>query len=114
MSKNKNQRVNNMPMQAKKTDYDIPTFSFKSAMIILMGALIGTIVVPYLLSLVGVAYNLGGVIGITLVTGYAIAYTRYFVESKKGYCKNFWLTYAGFGIALAAISIFWLYLGIYI
>lgn len=109
-----NKRVNNMPMKAKKTDYDIPTFSFKSSLIILLGGICGTLVVPYILSLIGVSYNLGVVIGNGLITGYAIAYARSFIESEKGYGKSFWNTYLGFGSALAIISAFWVYLGIYV
>lgn len=115
MAKTKTENIHTRGlMNGKKTDYGIPTFSFKSSLIILAGAIGGTLAIPFILSLLGVSYKLGVVIGNILVTGYAVAYTRSFIESKKGYCRSFWITYAGFGIALGIISAFWMYLEIYV
>ena len=48
MSKNKTNTIYN----ARKTDYGIPTFSMKSAFIMMLAASVGTLVVPYLLSFI--------------------------------------------------------------
>ncbi|MEG2291201.1 MAG: hypothetical protein RSC24_14600 [Clostridium sp.] len=100
-------------LSAKRTDYDIPTFGFKSALIIVSGGALGTIVAPYLLSLIGVSKSLSVVIGNALITSFAIAYARFFIESKRGYCKKFWVTYAIFAVSFGIISYFWMYLNIY-
>ena len=97
-----------------KTDYDIPMFSYKSAIIILGAAVFATIAVPYLLGLIGVSNNLAVLIGNMTITPYAVSYTRYFVEGKEGYCKGFWRTFAICSIGLGLIVYFWLYRGLYI
>ncbi|MCR2044501.1 hypothetical protein [Anaerosalibacter massiliensis] len=98
----------------QKTDYEIPIFSMKSALIILLDAIVGTFVFPYILTLFGVSFKFGVILGNVIFTGYALSYARFFIESNKGYCKKFWFTYAGFSLAFAIIVYFWLYLGIYI
>ncbi|MDV4150686.1 hypothetical protein R0131_07535 [Clostridium sp. AL.422] len=101
-------------LRAKRTDYDIPTFGFKSALLILIGAITGTIILPIVLSLFGVSQNLGILIGNTVITSFTISYSRFFIESKKGFCKGFWISYLLFSLALGFISYFWRYIGLYI
>ncbi len=101
-------------LQAKKTDYNIPTFGFKSALAILAGAVGGTIIFPLLLSLLGVNANFSIMIGNTFITSFGIAYSRFFIESKKGLCKSFWLTYLFFGISFGIMSYLWRYLNFFI
>lgn len=97
-----------------KTDYNIPRFSLKSSLCIILGAAGSTIVFPYLLSLLGISYSTGVVIGNTLILGFVLAYVRFFVETNKGFCKKFWMTYIGFGAAFGFISFFWMYLNTYV
>lgn len=97
-----------------KTDYDIPRFSLKSSLIILLGAILSTVVFPYILSLIGISHKMGIVIGNTLILSFILTYVRFFLETKRGICKKFWITYFGFGIAFGCISFFWIYLGKYI
>ena len=107
----------NNTKQAKpqiKTDYNIPKFSLKSSLTIIGGAFVSTVVFPYLLSLIGIRFNIGVVIGNTFILGLILAYTRFFIETKQGFCKSFWMTYAGFGAAFGFISFFWMFLGSYI
>ena len=101
-------------LREKRTDYDIPTFGFKSALLILFGGIVGTIIFPIFLSLFGASQNFGILIGNTVITSFAIAYSRFFIESKKGFCRNFWISYLLFAIALGIISYFWRYVGLYI
>lgn len=97
-----------------KTDYNIPGFSLKSSLMILLGAIISTVVFPYIVSFIGVSYKVGVVIGNTLILGFILAYVRFFVETKRGLCNKFWITYLGFGLAFGCISFFWMYLDTYI
>lgn len=115
MSKSKKIRMKSPVSQlsAKKTDYNIPTFGFKSALIIVAGGALGTVVAPYLLSIIGISKSLGVVMGNALITSFAIAYTRFFVESKIGFCKKFWMTYGIFAVSFGIISYFWMYLDVY-
>lgn len=101
-------------LRAKKTDYDIPTFGFKSALVIILGAIIATIVLPIFLGIFGVSLNLSIVLGNTFITSLAIAYSRFFIESKRGYCKAFWINYGLFALSFGIISYFWRYIGLFI
>lgn len=101
-------------LQGKKTDYDIPTFSFKSAIIILLGAVVGNIVFPMFLANFGVSINFSVMIGNMFITSLALAFVRYFIESKKGLCKGFWLNYLFFGISFGIISYLWKYLNFFV
>ena len=51
-----------------KTDYDIPMFGFKSALFILMTTMLSLLICINIL-----------------------AYSQFFIERKKGVCKNFWI-----------------------
>lgn len=101
-------------LQAKKTDYNIPTFGYKSAFIILLGAVIATIIIPSILSLLGISNSLSIFIGNTFITSFSISYARYFIESKRGFCKGFWINYLFFALSFALISYLWKYLNFYI
>lgn len=100
--------------KTQKTDYNIPTISFKSGVILMASAAIGTILVPYLLSMAGIDYRFGVIIGNVIITAFAVAYTRYFVETKRGFCMGFWRLYGLFAIAFAVIGWFWVYKGVYL
>ena len=100
--------------KTQKTDYNIPTISFKSGIILMVSAAIGTILVPYLLNMLGMDYRLGAIIGNVIITAFAVSYTRYFVETKRGFCFGFWRLYGIFAIAFAIIGWFWVYKGVYL
>ncbi|MGG7178176.1 hypothetical protein ACQPU1_11305 [Clostridium paraputrificum] len=107
-------KVINKKKLVAKTDYDIPMFSVKSAMIIILAGTISSLFVPFILGFIGIDRNISIVIGNALILGFALSYTRFFVETKRGFCKKFWNTYAGFGVAFGVISFFWMYLQTYI
>lgn len=97
-----------------KTDYDIPRFGIKSSLVLILSGIMSTLILPFLLSLVGIDKNISIVIGNTIILGFALAYCRFFIETKRGICKKFWQTYIGFGSAFLIISFFWMYLQTYI
>lgn len=101
-------------LQAKKTDYSIPTFGYKSALVILLGAVIATIIIPSILSVLGISNSFSILIGNTFITSFSISYARYFIESRKGFCKGFWLNYLFFAVSFAIISYLWGYLNFYL
>ena len=123
MSKKKvtNEKVTNagfkMPvgdMRKTKTDYDIPTFGFKSAILIVIVAVISTIIIPFILQYVGIDFEVAAIGANTLLTSYAVAYSRYFIESNKRYCKKFWYTYLIFAISFFIIGFLWLIMSVYV
>ena len=112
-----NQKGFKMPvgdMRKTKTDYDIPTFGFKSALLIVGAAIVSTIVIPMLLQFTGLNFEVVAIIANTLITSYAVAYSRYFIESKKGYCKKFWYTHLIFAVSFCVIGFLWLIMSVYV
>lgn len=100
--------------KTQKTDYNIPTISFKSGIILMVAAAIANLVAPYLLYMAGLDYKLGAIIANVIITAFAVAYTRYFVETKRGFCFGFWRLYLLFAIAFGTIGWFWVYKGVYL
>ena len=45
----------------------------------------------------------------TFITSFACAWTRFFVDTKRGYCKEFWQQYAIFALLFGGISYFLIY-----
>ncbi|MGL5153018.1 MAG: hypothetical protein ACRC7N_20865 [Clostridium sp.] len=102
------------PLNPKKTDYDIPKFTIKSAFVILGFGVLGTYIFPMILSALGASTEMGVVIGNALITPFGIAVSRCFVETKQGFGKKFCMIYGGFALAFGFISAYWMYKGIYI
>ncbi len=88
---------------------EIKPFSLQSAFWIIIISLIGSWLIPLLLSFVGVNPNLGIVIGNTLFTSFGFTWVRHFIDSKKGFSKSFWKQYIIFAVIFGGISYFWLY-----
>lgn len=97
-----------------KTDYEIPRFGIKSSLFILASGIISGILIPWILSLVGISYQISIVIFNGVILGFGLAYSRFFIETKRGFCKKFWHTYIFFGLIFSTISFFWMYLETYI
>ena len=123
MSKNKkaNDKVTNagfkLPagdMINTKTDYDIPTFGFKSAIVIVVAAVMSTVIIPLILQYIGLSFTMVAIVANTFITSYAVAYSRYFIETKRGYCKKFWYTYLLFVISCFIIGFLWLKMSVYV
>ena len=94
----------------QRTDYNIPTISFKSGLILIVSSLVSTL----LLSIFEIDNRFGVVIGNSLITSFAVAYTRYFVETKRGFSLGFFRLYILFALSFAIIGYFWIYKGIHI
>lgn len=81
-------------------------FTFKSAFLLAGAILLGTIVIPYLASSAGVDVGLSTTCAAPVLTAAALAFGRFFVDSKRGFCKAFYLTFL---LALGAfLLICWL------
>lgn len=90
-------------------DEKVNSFSIKSALVILASSLIGTIVFPVLLLFFGVNMNLSILLGNTFITSFGFVWTRFFIDSKRGFCKKFWQQYVIWGIAFGVITYFWMF-----
>lgn len=84
-------------------------FTFKSALGIFISCLVGSWIFPVILSLLGLKNNLAVVIGNTFVTSFGFVWTKNFIDTKKGYSKEFLKQYLIWAVIFGGISCFWLY-----
>ena len=96
-------------VQEEKTEETKTFFNWKSMLIVLAGATFAVTLFPFMLSFIGIPIHIGSVIGNTFITSFACAWTRFFVDNKKGFCKEFWQQYAVFAIIFGCISYFLIY-----
>lgn len=82
-----------------ETDYNIPVFGFRSALLIFGATLVSLLVCTQLFPFIGMDFRLPNALITGLVCGWSVAYSQFFIERKKGFCRNFWLMAAFFGIA---------------
>ena len=78
-------------LQAKKTDYNIPTFGFKSALFILMTTMLSLLICINILNYLKIDFRIPNALISGIVCGFSVAYSQFFIERKKGVCKNFWI-----------------------
>lgn len=110
----KEEKEKKLKEEKEKEDTKLKPFSLQSALGIVISSLIGGIAFPFLLSLFGVNINLGITLGNVFITSFGFAWTRFFIDSKRGYCKDFWKQYAIFAIIFGVISYFWMFRKLYI
>ena len=74
-----------------KTDYDIPMFVFKSALFILMTTMLSLLICINILNYLKIDFRIPNALISGIVCGFSVAYSQFFIERKKGVCKNFWI-----------------------
>ena len=99
-----------MADEVKKTG--VYPFTFKSAFAIAAAALLGTIVIPFLVSGSGVSVALSTTVTLPVLMAAALAVTRYFVDSDRGLCRGFIITLVVAYIAVLLICWLLFYQGI--
>ena len=114
MSKNINKEEGTLAFANTKTQYNIPTFTYKSAFTLIISATVGCFLLPILLSKLGMDIKFAGVLGGTFIAPLGIAFSRCFIETKEGFSKKFAKIYGGFALALGFMSVFWIYFENYI
>ena len=67
-------------------------FTFTSSFILFVAAFAGFVLVPYAAGHFGADTRVASVVGISVLLPPALALTRYFLDSKRGICRGFWLT----------------------
>ena len=95
--------------ETESKEEKVNSFSIKSALVILASSSVGTIVFPVLLLLFGVNMNFSILLGSTFITSFGFVWTRFFVDSKRGFCKKFWQQYIIWGITFGLITYFWMF-----
>lgn len=95
-----------------QTDYDIPTFGYKSSFIIMLSVLLTLFIVPMICDSIGIDNRIPTVILGGLASGYSAVYTQFFVERKKGFTKSFWIVGGLISLFCAGIIFVLVYTGI--
>lgn len=103
----KQKAENIQPVEEKK--HQFVRFSVKSSFIILFGILLSSLFIPLLLDNFGLQLLPLRVILIGLTTGFVVSYCLYFVDSKRGVTRGFWIVFALVASLSMIISYFWVY-----
>ena len=74
-----------------KTDYDITMFWFKSSLFILMTTMLSLLICINILNYLKIDFRIPNALISGIVCGFSVAYSQFFIERKKGVCKNFWI-----------------------
>lgn len=84
-------------------------FSIKSAFIVTFGILAVTLIPQLLFNALGVELFPLRVLLIALGSGFVFSYTLYFVDSKRGFSKSFWIVFVLIALLTGIITYFWVY-----
>lgn len=98
-------------MKKKKIEKksELVRFSYKSAFLLLFGTLAATLGFPLLLDALGLDLKFLRVIVIGLTSGFLLSYCIYFVDSKRGAEKGFWIVAGLVSVLASLIAYFWVF-----
>ncbi|UXY41606.1 hypothetical protein N8I82_00930 [Granulicatella adiacens] len=88
------------------TDYDIPMFGYKSVLLIIASIVLSMFVIPAICDLVHIDFKWPFVICGGLVAGFAVSFSQFFVNSKKGITQAFWWVGGIWSIVIGIIYYF--------
>ena len=71
------------------TDYDIPMFGFKSALLILVSTMLSLLICVNGFTYLHIDFRLPNALISGLACGLSVAYSQYFIERKEGLCVRF-------------------------
>ena len=94
------------------TDYDIPMFGYRSALVILFSTFLPLLVVPTLCDAIGIDYRMLTVIITGLCSGFSVAYSQFFIERKEGVCRSFWIVGGLLSVFIALLIFLLVYMGV--
>ena len=81
-------------------------FTFSSSLILFVAAFAGGVLVPALAGELGLDARVATVAGISVLLPLALALTRYFLDSKRGLCRGFWITLGvSFAVCVLVVSL---------
>lgn len=98
-------------MLSEKKDYVSPRFSIKSSLLLLLSGIIGGVLIPYIFYTLNWSTSLATMLSLPILVALTISYSQYFIETKRGYSKGFWVTLIFSLVILEVLTYFWLYKG---
>ena len=66
-------------------------FGLKSALFILMTTMLSLLICINILNYLKIDFRIPNALISGIVCGFSVAYSQFFIERKKGVCKNFWI-----------------------
>lgn len=100
-------------MKTTTNSNPLPHFSFKSAFLIMIAAIIGGLFLPLMAESLGMNGDIVNVFGLSICISFATAFARCFIESELGFGKTFWKTFGLFVVFTTIIAYFWVYQNLY-
>lgn len=73
------------------TDYDIPMFGYRSALLIFAATFGSILLIPEICIWLSVDYRLITAVLGGIASGFSVSYSQFFIERDKGFCKEFWI-----------------------
>ncbi|GEQ48994.1 hypothetical protein [Tetragenococcus koreensis] len=95
-------------MKPEEQPLRIPRLSIKSSFLVLASLLLGGIIIPYLLTLLGISFKTGVMIILPVSLAFSLVYSHYYLETKQGFCKRFIVALVVATVALELMSYVWL------
>lgn len=89
-----------------------PKLSIKSSFIVFAFLLLGGVIFPYLLTILGLSFKAGVMITLPVSLAFSLVYSHYFIETKQGFCKRFIFAFVVSTIILELMSYVWLVEGL--
>ncbi|AYW50252.1 hypothetical protein [Tetragenococcus halophilus] len=85
-----------------------PRLSVKSSFIVFAFLLLGGVIFPYLLTILGLSFKTGVMLTLPVSLSFSLVYSHYFIETKQGFCKRFILFFVVTTVILELMSYVWL------
>lgn len=106
-------KVKRGKIQAKEMRSSIPNFGFKSAFVIVLTAAFSSFFLPNMLAIFGIDTRITTLLANSILISLAVCYCQFFIETNRGFGKDFIRIFLCFLVATGIISYFWLYIGLY-
>lgn len=108
MKANKQTRKQSAMKRVQKTEYNIPTFGYKSAFLILCFTFFPLLIIPKLTQFIGWDQRFFTMIITACCSGFSVAYAQYYIENKAENKKSFWIV--GCCVSLFVMLLLFLFL----
>lgn len=96
------------------TDYDIPMFGYRSSLFILIITFTVLLGIPMICKALSIDFKLPTVLLGSIISGFAVSFSQFFIERRKGLCKQFWVVGISLSIFVGILISIALYTGILI
>ncbi|MGX7030099.1 hypothetical protein [Vagococcus zengguangii] len=99
-------------MKPETPSHYIPRFSWKSSLLLFLAIIVGGILLPYLFYLIGLNLKLAVMLFLPLLVALAVTYGQYFIETNRGFNKQFVISLVAMTLVLEIASYLWLFVGV--